>query len=452
MDDSADSDDPDDDDDLVAEKAAKGHSDGGDPDESTPAQRKSAQRTSEEPVRVFISSTYEDLKQYRRAAAEACLSLGHLAVGMEDFSAEDERPVEKTLAEVAKADIYLGIVAWRYGYIPPGRRHPENLSITDLEYREARENGKPCLIFMITEDTPWPPKFFDSDSEKIIQFRRELQGSNIVYYFSSIDDFRAHVVQVLAALKPRFERSPERASFDAFLSYNSSSDNETVQAIAKKLIRDGVRVWMDVISTRPGDKWEGLWNDALSRATTVVAFVGPNGVGPGQRVEIDQMIRRQAQDAEFRLIPVLLPGAHSKVPSDLRPFRWIPFSSLDDPTAYSSLHSAIRPAANSPSVTRTEVFLNYADLELLTDLLFRVVARLRERPEMLSSLDGATFWAQVRKIAPQTSTPEDLRKLKEELSSVPGPGPLWSAWTRNTRAAELAALMRNAAPAEAKLS
>jgi hypothetical protein len=395
-------------------------------------------------TRVYISSTFKDLNQYRVAAYEACRQLGHVVLGMEDFAAQPEGPVEKVLAEVVKADIYLGIVAWSYGYIPASPANPEDLSITHLEFREARANRKPCLIFMTSDDAAWPASFMDSDPARLRQFRQELQRER-VSYFSSLEDFHAKVLVELMQLERRAGRRPEPAPFDAFLSYNSS-DRDAVRVISDQLVRDGVRLWWDVISLKPGDKWEKLGNDALSRAAKVVAFVGPSGVREWQAEEIEMAVHRQADDAGFRIIPVLLPGADSNsVPPGLRQFMWIAFSSLGDAAAYRNLLSAIHPA-----VTTREQTLNEADLELLADLLFRVVSRLRERPEMLSSLDGATFWAQARKIAPQSSTLEDLRKLKEELSSVPGPGPLWSAWIRNTRAPELAALMRHAAPAVAK--
>ena len=36
-----------------------------------------------------------------------------------DSVAADQRPMEKCLADVGKADIYVGIFAFRYGYVPP---------------------------------------------------------------------------------------------------------------------------------------------------------------------------------------------------------------------------------------------------------------------------------------------------------------------------------------------
>ena len=219
---------------------------------------------------------------------------------------------------------------------------------------------------MIGEDTPWPLESIDSDSAPSSQFRRELHDSNLVSYFSSVEDFRFRVVKALAELVPRSARPLELTSFNAFLSYNSSSDRETVQAIAKQLMKDGVRVWMDVTSLRPGDKWEELTNNASSRVATVVASAGPSGVEQWQRAEIELAVGKEA-----RVIPVLLPGTDSEgVPSDLRRFRWIAFSSLDDSFAYRSLLSAIRPGAYSPPPTLKEVSLSDADLELLADVLF----------------------------------------------------------------------------------
>jgi Domain of unknown function (DUF4062) len=39
---------------------------------------------------IFISSTYEDLKDEREQVIKACLEMGHIPVGMEMFSAADE--------------------------------------------------------------------------------------------------------------------------------------------------------------------------------------------------------------------------------------------------------------------------------------------------------------------------------------------------------------------------
>jgi hypothetical protein len=64
-------------------------------------------------VTIYLSSTYEDLKDYRRAVYEALRKAGHQVIAMEDYVATDQRPVEKCLNDVVKADIYIGLFAFR---------------------------------------------------------------------------------------------------------------------------------------------------------------------------------------------------------------------------------------------------------------------------------------------------------------------------------------------------
>jgi hypothetical protein len=112
---------------------------------------------------IYLSSTYEDLKEYRRVVFDALRKSGYQVIAMEDYVATDQRPVNKCLKDVAEADIYVGIFAFRYGYVPPtGHNNPKGLSVTELEFRQAETLEKPCLCFVVNDSTPWPPKFDDT--------------------------------------------------------------------------------------------------------------------------------------------------------------------------------------------------------------------------------------------------------------------------------------------------
>jgi hypothetical protein len=112
-------------------------------------------------ARIYISSTYGDLKEYREKVYRALRQLSHDAIAMEDYVAADQRPLGKCLADVAACELYVGIFGHRYGYIPdqsnPGRR-----SVTELEYRHAAGCRIPCLIFLLDPDTSWPPRWMDA--------------------------------------------------------------------------------------------------------------------------------------------------------------------------------------------------------------------------------------------------------------------------------------------------
>ena len=88
---------------------------------------------------VMISSTAVDLPDYREKAMRACTRLGLHPVWIEDLTAAAADAVEKSMAMVDKCDIYLGILAHRYGTIAEGH----DVSITELEYNRARGRDYP---------------------------------------------------------------------------------------------------------------------------------------------------------------------------------------------------------------------------------------------------------------------------------------------------------------------
>jgi hypothetical protein len=83
--------------------------------------------------------------------------MGHDVIGMEHYVAEGATPLEKCLADVRSADVYVVIVAWRYGYQPKESAvNPLRRSITELEYAAAKETGKSILAFLLDPTAPWP--------------------------------------------------------------------------------------------------------------------------------------------------------------------------------------------------------------------------------------------------------------------------------------------------------
>ena len=145
-------------------------------------------------AKIYISSTFNDLQDQRRATREAVLKMGHQPVAMESYVAEEHRPLEVCLRDVRASDGYIGIFAWRYGYIPENQEK----SITHLEYEEAGKQRIPRLIFMLKDDAPWSPKLMDKDDEKIRMFRQLLEKEHVIKYFSNTDGLMAEVTAAVA--------------------------------------------------------------------------------------------------------------------------------------------------------------------------------------------------------------------------------------------------------------
>ena len=153
---------------------------------------------------IYLSSTYEDLKDHRRVVYEALRKAGHQVVAMEDYVATDQRPVEKCLKDVEMADLYVGLFAFRYGYIPPAQHNnPNGLSITELEYRCAESSKKHCLTFVVQDTTPWSRVLDDAHTgddrgERIKALRQHLLTEKLASQFSSPHELSTLVLAAVA--------------------------------------------------------------------------------------------------------------------------------------------------------------------------------------------------------------------------------------------------------------
>ncbi len=136
--------------------------------------------------------------------------------------------------------------------------------------------------------------------------------------------------------------------FDVFLSHNSA-DKPSVEEVARRLVREGIQPWLDKWNLIPGEPWQVAIEEALDSCTTCAVFVGPGGTGPWQNEEMRAAIDRRVggSNGQFRVIPVLLPGAErderSRLPTFLVATTWVEFRhTLDDEDAYHRLISGIR--------------------------------------------------------------------------------------------------------------
>src|ERR1043165_8104325 len=106
---------------------------------------------SEQSKKVIISSTARDLPEHREEVRNACLRQGMFPDLMENLPASDSEAITVSLALVDEADIYVGVFAHRYGYVPK-ENNPQQISITEMEYNRAIERDIPRLIFLIDKD------------------------------------------------------------------------------------------------------------------------------------------------------------------------------------------------------------------------------------------------------------------------------------------------------------
>ena len=110
--------------------------------------------------RVFISSTFIDNADRRSIVEDAVLRAGMQPVGMERFTANHRATVGWCEEQARECDVYVGIVAHRYGWIPDGKE----VSITELEYDAAKD--RPRLMFEIKPGPVDPDTDFDTGPDR----------------------------------------------------------------------------------------------------------------------------------------------------------------------------------------------------------------------------------------------------------------------------------------------
>jgi hypothetical protein len=149
--------------------------------------------------RIMISSTALDLPEHRRHARDACERMSMLPLVMEQMPASPADALTLSRSFVDQADFYLGIFAFRYGFVPEG----QDKSITELEYDRAVERQIPVFIFIA--DAKHPVSFEDVDTgagaPKLGALKERLTKAHVVRTFSSAEALRTEIISALSAYR-----------------------------------------------------------------------------------------------------------------------------------------------------------------------------------------------------------------------------------------------------------
>jgi hypothetical protein len=222
-------------------------------------------------VKIYISSTFKDLGEHRVAVDRSLRRMGHDVIGMEQYVAEGSKPVDRCLADVETADVYVLILAWRYGYAPVDPSNPLKRSMTELEFQHAKAKNKTVLAFLLDPDAPWPPSLIDAvaavdSAANITNLRHEVGSAYLAGLFRTADDLASQVTAAVA-VQGLSQKLVERVLVQTSVTANAMGDfgsgsqlfDTTVIAI-KKMVKGAGLVRALVLDLGEGDQW---WSTRL---------------------------------------------------------------------------------------------------------------------------------------------------------------------------------------------
>ena len=99
-------------------------------------------------MKLFLSSTYEDLASYRNAVMDVLAHFEIIYNGMEIFGARSQSSLTTCLSQLEHSDGVVVLLGTRYGSCPPD----SELSFTELEINRALELKKPIYVFEIDHE------------------------------------------------------------------------------------------------------------------------------------------------------------------------------------------------------------------------------------------------------------------------------------------------------------
>jgi Domain of unknown function (DUF4062) len=145
-------------------------------------------------MKVFISSTNEDLKDYRAAARDAVLKANNapnvevIPYMQEYWGSNGGLPLDVCLENVRNTDVLVVIVAHRYGWVPENQPNGERKSITWLECEEAKKNGIEIISFIVDENYEWPDEYNDKKQTNLGELDPNLSQEQIFEKFSQVKE------------------------------------------------------------------------------------------------------------------------------------------------------------------------------------------------------------------------------------------------------------------------
>src|SRR5262245_31083447 len=287
-------------------------------------------------ARVYVSSTIADLKEEREAVLKWLRLAEHMAI--ESYVPGSETVREKCLEDVDRSDLYVLILGHRYGH-QPEQDNPEKLSITQLEFRRAKDIPRVVLLRTHVPDISLSDLEDEERAPLVRAFRKEVSGAVTPAEFKNLGELitglstgvEAELEKVKAKAAAAADGAPPAEWLEKHLADLSDDLGRLTVPLSKGKVvpLDSVYVALQLRMQTEGAEWQALLRkprvaltgEAGSGKSTLLRHVG---------VQLAQALRQGAvPGVDGSKIPVFLDLA--KTSGDLlvgrsaiiQPERWL---------------------------------------------------------------------------------------------------------------------------------
>lgn len=225
---------------------------------------------------IFISSTFEDLKEERKKIMEAILELNCFPAGMEMFPATDTEQFEYIKTIIDESDYYIIVLAGKYGTM-----HTDNISFIEKEFDYAVAKGVPVLAFLKKELDSLSAEKIEFDTtrkNKLKKLKEKVSTGRVVNFWDNSDDLK---YKVHSSLSREFKIHPREGWIRA--NFYAETNNEQIKNnhITKELInyRQNIYNILPSIQSKIYIDVEypaGKINHYATSVAEIILFLGPN--------------------------------------------------------------------------------------------------------------------------------------------------------------------------------
>lgn len=172
--------------------------------------------------RVYISSTHEDLHDYRDAIADAVVKLGMLPIARDEVGLANDRNTDYLESQIKTADVFIGIYAHSYGTISPIWKK----SLIEVEYELALKNNLKTLFYRINPQALWRADFVDRGDDAVMleAFMQRIKTEVSYSMFDNLDDLQVKILSGMHQIVEQMHREDGTMTVQSIFGAPSMND------------------------------------------------------------------------------------------------------------------------------------------------------------------------------------------------------------------------------------